>query len=190
MLAIGIGANIAAFGFLNLIVLRPLPVRDPGHAAAIRTPRARTEYATDLPYAEMAFVRDARRRRCPPCWPCNGTRLVLERRGQTGQRAFRDARTSSTSSGPQPLLGRVLDPGRRRHARCRARRGPESRLLAAAVRRQSRRWSARSMLTERQAGDGRRRGRRRFQWLERRAARTVWAPLWPPSVLRRGQQAA
>ena len=29
MLAIGIGANVAAFGFLNLIVLRPLPVRDP-----------------------------------------------------------------------------------------------------------------------------------------------------------------
>ena len=41
MLAIGIGANIAAFGFLNMIVLRPLPVRDPGHAAAIRAPRAR-----------------------------------------------------------------------------------------------------------------------------------------------------
>ena len=30
ILAVGIGVNIAAFGFFNLIVLRTLPVRDPG----------------------------------------------------------------------------------------------------------------------------------------------------------------
>src|ERR1043165_8224487 len=29
MLAIGIGANVAAFRFFNLVALRPLPVRDP-----------------------------------------------------------------------------------------------------------------------------------------------------------------
>ena len=42
MLAIGIGANIAAFGFLNLIVLRPLPVRDPDTLLRFerRSPRA------------------------------------------------------------------------------------------------------------------------------------------------------
>src|SRR5580704_5384975 len=29
MLAVGIGINVAAFSFFNLLVLRPLPVRDP-----------------------------------------------------------------------------------------------------------------------------------------------------------------
>src|ERR1017187_6946151 len=30
MLALGIGVNVAAFGFFDLMFLRPLPVRDPG----------------------------------------------------------------------------------------------------------------------------------------------------------------
>ena len=29
MLALGIGVNVAAFGFFDLMFLRPLPVRDP-----------------------------------------------------------------------------------------------------------------------------------------------------------------
>ena len=41
MLALGIGVNVAAFGFFNLMVLRPLPVHSPGYTAAIQT--ARTE---------------------------------------------------------------------------------------------------------------------------------------------------
>ena len=32
MLAIGIGVNVAAFGFFDLMVLRPLPVDDPVHS--------------------------------------------------------------------------------------------------------------------------------------------------------------
>src|ERR1700684_201459 len=30
MLALGIGVNVAAFGFFDLVFLRPMPVRDPG----------------------------------------------------------------------------------------------------------------------------------------------------------------
>ncbi len=52
MLAIGIGANIAAFGFLNLIVLRPLPVRDPDTLLRFER-RSPQQYATDLPFAEI-----------------------------------------------------------------------------------------------------------------------------------------
>src|SRR5450432_2627423 len=37
MLAIGIGVNVAVFGFFNLLLLRPLPVRDP--AALLRFDR-------------------------------------------------------------------------------------------------------------------------------------------------------
>src|SRR5688572_20505879 len=55
-LAVGIGANVAAFGFLNMIVLRPLPVRDPDTVLRFER-RAPEQYATDLPYTEMAFVR-------------------------------------------------------------------------------------------------------------------------------------
>jgi hypothetical protein len=54
MLALGIGVNIAAFGFFNLMVLRPLPVRDP--ATLLRFQRhAPHSYASALPYPEMAF---------------------------------------------------------------------------------------------------------------------------------------
>ena len=57
ILAVGIGVNIAAFGFFNLIVLRTLPVRDPG--TLLRFQRvAPDRYASVLPYPEMAFFRE------------------------------------------------------------------------------------------------------------------------------------
>jgi predicted permease len=56
-LAIGIGVNITAFGFLNLVVLKPLPVRDPGTLLRFER-RAADRFATDLPYPEMAFIRE------------------------------------------------------------------------------------------------------------------------------------
>jgi predicted permease len=57
MLAIGIGVNVAAFGFFNLMVLRPLPVREP--ATILRFKRhAPQSFAYQVPYPEMAFFRD------------------------------------------------------------------------------------------------------------------------------------
>jgi len=56
-LAIGIGVNITAFGFLNLVVLKPLPVRDPGTLLRFER-RAPDRFATDLPYPEAAFIRE------------------------------------------------------------------------------------------------------------------------------------
>ena len=57
MLALGIGVNVAAFGFFNLIIFSPLPVRDPDSILSFqrRSPQA---YAADLPYPVMAFYRD------------------------------------------------------------------------------------------------------------------------------------
>ena len=57
MLALGIGVNVAAFGFFNLIIFSPLPVRDPDSILSFqrRSPQA---YAADLPYPLMAFYRD------------------------------------------------------------------------------------------------------------------------------------
>jgi predicted permease len=57
MLALGIGANIAAFGFFNLMVLRPLPVRDPDTLLQFQR-RGAQSYAAALPYPEMAFFRE------------------------------------------------------------------------------------------------------------------------------------
>lgn len=56
MLALGLGANIAAFGFFNLMVLRPLPVREPETLVRLER-RAPEAYAAAMPYPEMAFVR-------------------------------------------------------------------------------------------------------------------------------------
>jgi predicted permease len=57
MLAIGIGVNVAAFSFFNLMVLRPLPVRDPNTLLRFKR-RAPQSYASQMPYPEMAFFRD------------------------------------------------------------------------------------------------------------------------------------
>src|SRR5450755_4986281 len=56
MLALGIGVNVAAFGFLNLMVLRPLPVRSPDTLLRFKR-RAPKSYAYRMPYPEMAFFR-------------------------------------------------------------------------------------------------------------------------------------
>ena len=54
MLALGIGVNIAAFGFFNLMVLRPLPVRDP--ATLLQFLRSSPgNFADNMPYPAVAF---------------------------------------------------------------------------------------------------------------------------------------
>lgn len=55
-LALGIGVNVAGFGFLNLMMLRPLPVRHPESLLRFKR-RAPQSYASHVPYPEMDFVR-------------------------------------------------------------------------------------------------------------------------------------
>ena len=56
MLALGIGVNLAAFGFFNMMVLRPLPVRDP--AMILHFERTSPEGGADnFSYPEAAFYR-------------------------------------------------------------------------------------------------------------------------------------
>ncbi len=54
MLAAGIGVNTAVFGFFNLMVLRPIQVREPGTLLRFHRRNA-TQYAFNLPYPEAAF---------------------------------------------------------------------------------------------------------------------------------------
>ncbi|HVW84666.1 MAG TPA: ABC transporter permease, partial [Bryobacteraceae bacterium] len=57
MLALGIGVNIAVFGFFNLMVLRPLNVRDPGTLLRFHR-RGPSQYAFAVPWPEAAFFRE------------------------------------------------------------------------------------------------------------------------------------
>ena len=56
MLALGIGVNVAVFGFFNLMFLRPLPIRDPDTLLRFdRGTLANSNFADNLPYPEVAF---------------------------------------------------------------------------------------------------------------------------------------
>ncbi len=108
-LAIGIGANVAAFGFLNLIVLRPLPVRDPD--SLLRFERHSPEHhATDLPFAEMAFVR-AHSTTLSAVLASHSTQLTLK--GADKPISVHFVTTNFFEElGAEPRLGRALDPHR------------------------------------------------------------------------------
>ncbi len=57
MLALGVGVNVAAFGFFDLMFLRPLPVRDP--ATLLRFDRAGADgYSDNFSYAEVSFYKE------------------------------------------------------------------------------------------------------------------------------------
>ena len=87
-LAIGIGVNITAFGFLNLVVLKPLPVRDPDTLLRFER-RAADRFATDLPYPQAAFIREHSRTLIGS--PGDAPRAPADRRRtDAAERALRD----------------------------------------------------------------------------------------------------
>ena len=109
MLALGIGVNVAAFGFFDLIVLRPLEVRDP--ATLLRFHRRGVEnYAYALPYPEMAFFRQ-HSRTLSAVLGLNSTRLSMEGEERPIDANFVTANFFS-ELGATARLGRVLDPER------------------------------------------------------------------------------
>ena len=57
MLALGIGVNVAAFGFFNLMVLRPLPVRNPASILFFER-HAPEGGGNNFVYPEVAFYRE------------------------------------------------------------------------------------------------------------------------------------
>ena len=107
ILAIGIGANIAAFGFFNLMVLRPLPVRDPATLVRFQrlSPRA---YASVLPYPEMAFFRDhATTLSAVMAWTPSSLRMEHEQKPVQAQFVTPNF---FSELGAAASFGRVLDP--------------------------------------------------------------------------------
>jgi predicted permease len=106
-LAVGIGVNVAAFSFFDKAALTPLPVRDPD--SILRLQRvAPHHFASDLPYREMAFVRD-HARTLSAVLAENDNRISVEGNGQQVNARFVTT-NFFTELGSGPMLGRLLDP--------------------------------------------------------------------------------
>ena len=109
MLAIGIGVNVAVFGFFDLMVLRPLNVKDPATLLRFHR-RGLSPYAFALPYPEMAFFRE-NSRTLSAVLGVNSTRVAVEGEEKKLNASFVTANYFRELGGT-PILGRVLDAAR------------------------------------------------------------------------------
>ena len=109
MLAVGIGVNVAVFGFFDLMVLRPLNVKDPATLLRFHR-RGLSPYAFALPYPEMAFFRE-NSRTLSAVLAANSTRVAVEGEEKQLNASFVTANYFRELGGT-PILGRVLDPAR------------------------------------------------------------------------------
>ncbi len=107
MLAIGIGVNVGAFGYFNLMVLRPLPVREP--ETLLRFQRLSPKrYASVLPYPEMAFFREhSKTLSAVLAWAPSS--LIIDNEEKRISVHFVTGNLF-TELGAVPALGRLLDP--------------------------------------------------------------------------------
>ncbi len=107
MLAIGIGANVAAFAFFDLMVLRPLNVRDPSTLLRFhrRSPQA---YAFALPYPEAEFI-GSNSRTLSALLLVNYTRVAVERVDKQVEAHFVSANYFQ-ELGAGARLGRLIEP--------------------------------------------------------------------------------
>jgi predicted permease len=106
MLAIGIGVNVAAFGFFNLILFKPLPVRDP--ATLVRFQRQSPQgYASYVPYPEMTFLRQYSKT-LSSVLASTGARLRIEGEEKPLSAHFVTA-NFFRDLGASPIRGRLID---------------------------------------------------------------------------------
>ncbi len=109
MLALGIGVNVAVFGFFNLMFLRALPVRDPDTLLRFDR-RAADSFSNDLPYPEMAFFCD-HSKTISAFLALNPAKLATEGQEKPLTAHFVTANFFS-ELGASAKLGRALDPAR------------------------------------------------------------------------------
>ena len=108
MLAIGIGVNVAAFGFFNFVLWRPLPVRDPATLLRLER-RAPDRYWSDMPYPEMAFFR-GHSRTLSAFLAQKESQLSIEGESKPVKASFVTANFLSELGAP--VFGRTFDAGR------------------------------------------------------------------------------
>jgi predicted permease len=107
MLAIGIGVNVAVFGFFNLMILRPISVREPGTLLRFHR-RNLTQYAFAVPYPEAAFFRE-HSRTLSAVIGVNTTEVFFEGEDQPVDGKFVTANFFRELGGASSM-GRMLDP--------------------------------------------------------------------------------
>jgi hypothetical protein len=107
MLAIGIGVNVAVFGFFNLLVLRPINVPEPDSLVRFHR-RGINQYAFAVPYPEAAFFRQ-HSRTLSAVIAVNQTSVSIEGEEKPVAGSFVTANFFRELGGAS-ALGRVLDP--------------------------------------------------------------------------------
>ncbi|MGA2135165.1 MAG: ABC transporter permease [Bryobacteraceae bacterium] len=110
MLAVGIGVNVAVFGFFDLVVLRPLNVRDPATLLRFHR-RAQENYAFALPYPEVVFFRE-HSRTLSAVLALSYTKIAVEGEDQQVEAGF-VTDNFFTELGATPAMGSFFGPGDR-----------------------------------------------------------------------------
>src|ERR1700689_568990 len=109
VLAIGIGVNITAFSFFDMIVLKLMPVRDP--ETLVRVERRSPEIITPVvPYPSVVFYRD-HARTLSAVMATMGARMELESDVQPVKADFVTTNYFSELGSPV-ACGRLFDPAR------------------------------------------------------------------------------
>ena len=106
ILAIGIGINIAVFGFFNLVTLRPMNVSEPDSLLRFHR-RSVNQYAFAVPYPEAAFFRE-NTRTLSAVIAVNRTNVFFEKEEKPVEGSFVTANFFQELGGSS-IIGRVLD---------------------------------------------------------------------------------
>jgi predicted permease len=109
MLALGVGVNVAAFGFFDLMFLRPLPVRDPDTLLKFSRSAAQG-YADNFAYAEVAFYRE-HSKKLSAVFASDGAKVTVDADETQPTASFVTANIFN-DLGAAARLGRLLDPAR------------------------------------------------------------------------------
>ena len=107
-LALGIGVNVAAFGFFNLFALRSLPVHDPSSIIRFQR-RSPLNYSTHLSYPAFDFYRRHTGTLSAMLALTEG-KLSVDNSGKPARAQFVSANYFS-ELGCKPLLGRLFEAG-------------------------------------------------------------------------------
>jgi len=107
MLALGIGINVAAFGFFNLMVLRPLPVRDPATLVQFQR-ESPGNFADNFAYPEVAFFAEHSKTLSAVLVEGSGRLTIGQEEKPVGVGFF--SANFFNELGGVPMLGRLLSP--------------------------------------------------------------------------------
>jgi putative ABC transport system permease protein len=107
-LTLGIGANTAIFSILNSLLLKPLPVRDPGHLVALASERPGEDAA--MTYPVWKAVRDGQVLTDPFVWAGDTVRMTIDGRPQPVEAIWASGRFFEVL-GLRTIAGRPFTPG-------------------------------------------------------------------------------